>query len=61
MSPEYDKKYPCTECGEPTWKLCYLKSGHSERLVCVDCFGAACRAAESARQLREKQGKETNI
>ena len=31
-------KTSCTNCGKQCFNLCYIGS----RVVCVDCFGAAC-------------------
>ena len=36
------RKYPCTQCGAPTYRICYLSSKEGQRLVCVGCFGDAC-------------------
>ena len=50
--PRY-KKSPCTKCGELCYHLCYISSGHSEKLVCVDCFGEACRKADENKKALE--------
>ena len=54
INKQWNDKYPCSECGEPCYRLCYLGS----RLVCVDCFGQACEKIEIARTEKTRLAEE---
>lgn len=38
INEKYQKKVPCSKCGEECYQLCYV----GKRVVCVDCFGKEC-------------------
>lgn len=45
IAERYKTKVPCTRCGTPCHRLCYVR----ERVVCVDCFHTACYEAAKQR------------